>query len=186
MRRQEAARSLGRTLGETQWRRRGACLRREFHEARGDYQYNVGPATEAATLYLPASQRARFIDETDPRGTRTRRTATPPAVEASQPGTEPSSIPTFLFLLAAVVAVFFLLRMFRGGAAVGPSTRHGSAQFAPMQFGMPEDPKSLHHGTFLGFSHRLGDARGVVGRPVVTTPEAHRDRGIIALKVRTD
>ncbi|MET4133011.1 type IV secretion system protein VirD4 [Porphyrobacter sp. MBR-155] len=152
---------------------RGPCRRREFFQISSDYRYGPEAATEAANLYLPESQRARFIDVTDSRGTRSPAPAASQPTVPSAPSSLPSIIVSALFLAGALIVGNILFRMIRNRAGSGPSTRHGSAQFASMQFGMPDDPRSLHHGVFLGFSHRLGDARAVVGRPILTTQEAH-------------
>lgn len=152
---------------------RGPCRRREFHEISGDYRYGLEAATEAANLYLPQNQRAQFVSEASPRSApATATAASPPPEYSSSSGDPPFATLAFIALVLVALGVFVWL-LARGGKDGGRSTRHGSAQFAPMQFGMPDDPASLHHGAFLGFSHRLGDTRGVVGRPIVTTEEAH-------------
>lgn len=155
---------------------RGPCRRRDFHEISGQYRYGLEAATEAANLYMPENTRARFIDVTDARGTRAPpSTSAPISTQASQSSGDPP-FAALVFIVVGVVAVglFLLILLFaRRGTDGGRSIRHGSAQFAPMQFGMPDPPASLHQGVFLGFSHKLGGQAAVVGRPIVTNPESH-------------
>ncbi len=151
----------------------GPCRRREFYEVSGDYRYGREAATEAANRYLPADQRARFIDVTDSRGTRT--PAPPPSPQASTTSSDEFwldwSFPLF-GAFAILLFVAFLRFLFRETESKPPSTAYGSATFAKAETGLPP-PEKLFHGTFFGFSYQDDKKQEPMAKPIVSEPENH-------------
>lgn len=151
----------------------GPCRRREFYEVSGDYRYGLEAATEAANRYLPADQRARFIDVTDSRGTRT--PAPPPSPQASTTSSDEFwldwSFPLF-GAFAILLFVAFLRFLFRETESKPPSTAYGSATFAKPETGLPP-PEKLFHGTFFGFSYQDDKKQEPMAKPIVSEPENH-------------
>lgn len=152
---------------------RGPCRRREFHEVSGDYNYDVGPATEAANLYLPESQRSRFIDVTDPRGTRTALPPTPqPEVKSSWENIGPILTAIFFAAIGLFLLIAFLRFLMRKGEGKPPSNTYGSATFAKPETGLPP-PEKLFRGTFFGFSYQGDEQKETLAKPIVSEPENH-------------
>lgn len=151
---------------------RGPCRRREFHEISGSYRYGLEAATEAANLYLPQSQRARFIDVTDSRGTRS---PPPPAPQIEPESSWEDFWPGLSAFVFAAIGLFLLIAFFRFLARKNepkPSTTYGSATFAGPETGLPP-PEKLFRGTFFGFSYQDDEKKEPIAKTIVSEPESH-------------
>lgn len=151
----------------------GPCRRREFHEISGNYRYGLDAATEAANRYLPAEQRAQFIDVTDSRGTRTPAPTPPP--QASTTSSDQFWLDWSFPLLGAfaiLLLVAFFRFLLRETESKPPSTAYGSATFAKPETGLPP-PEKLFRGTFFGFSYQDDEQKEPMAKPIVSEPENH-------------
>ena len=149
----------------------GPCRRRTFYQIRTDYNYDIEPARDAATRYLPASLHEQFIDITAPRGTRT----PPPApVRVSEQPFKPLG-PTLIqiaFVVVGLLLIFAFLKFVFGQRGKGESVTYGSAKFADPVVGMPSTDR-LFHGVFMGFSILPSEFKQTPAVPIITEPENH-------------
>ncbi len=158
-----------------------SCRRRDFHETRGDYQYNLGQAVETANLYFPANFHERFVDSTGIGGSREeyrqyqeKLRAEREQQEEMRDAQDPAwrSIKIGLIGFAIIMAVCGLMIWLsrngnKGGATSG---NYGTADFAnPLT---PKFDDSVFRGVFFGPAAHP-NVKGSIFAPVVSAPESH-------------
>lgn len=163
----------------------GGCKRRTFYNTRVDYEYDRGPATEAAELYIPEALRDRFIDMSGGGRSRIRDQRDMAAARDRQA----SSSSTFsapggprIFVTGMVLFIvggigFLIWRQFFKEAepepvpiAPPPTKNHGAADFQYLD--ARGNPKDTVQGVFLGKQSRPGRTTEI-SYPLYTKPEMH-------------
>lgn len=157
----------------------GRCRRSEFHNARGEFEYDRERAEEAGALYLPPSIRAQFVEITGPTGSRTQHAAEVAAAQANQS----KRLYDFDFgwlseMYGWVVFAFFgtlfliWMKSISSSQTNKLSGNFGTADYAPFRSSMAE-PLGLIQGVYLGMSAYPGLGNLVNGAPIMSTPGAH-------------
>lgn len=162
------------------------CARRTFHEARGQYKFDLSHAIETAEMYFPESFRERFIDSTGIGGSRVEyaqyqeeQRAERQKQDDERAAKNPQGIIVLVgvgFALAVAGIVSLLVWLSKRGEASGRtvSDNYGSAQWAPV--GKDPPPVAALTGLFLGkhgFVDHPNEGETVKLPPVFTSPEAH-------------
>lgn len=157
-----------------------SCRRRDFHETRGDYQYNLGQAVETANLYFPANFHERFVDSTGIGGSReeyrqyqeklrAEREQQEEMRDAQDPAWRSIKIGLIGFVIIMAVCGLMIL-LSRNGKKGGTSGNYGTADFAnPLT---PKFDESVFKGVFFGPAAHP-DIKGSIFAPVVSAPESH-------------
>lgn len=159
------------------------CLRRTFHETRGEYRHDLDRAQEVAERYFPREFRARFIDATGIGGSRERFRQDQERQRAEREQQEARTDPfndeissmvigvSFMIVILGGVALLFWLASYLGGRKEGgTSGNYGTADYAsPLDARFDE---GLFKGVFLGPAAHPG-IPGSIFAPIVTAPESH-------------
>lgn len=163
-----------------------SCRRRDYHEARGDFQHDLGPAVETANLYFPAAFHERFVDSTGFGGSRAEYAQAQEERRAQREQFEDArwrSSPERSIFIGLTVGAILLggigLLLWLGSRGKGEKERpttgnYGTAQWAPV--GKDPPPLAAFTGLFLGkhgFVDHPDEGETVKLPPVFTSPEAH-------------
>ena len=158
-----------------------SCRRRDFHETRGDYQYDLVYAVETANLYFPANFHERFVDSTGIGGSREEYRQYQEQLRAEREQQETQRAyqdPMWRSIkigMIGFVVIFgglglLLLLSSRSGKSKGTSGNYGTADFAnPLT---PKFDQSVFKGVFFGPAAHP-DIKGSIFAPVVSAPESH-------------
>jgi type IV secretory pathway TraG/TraD family ATPase VirD4 len=156
------------------------CRRRDFHETRAQYQYDINRAQETAALYFPESFFDRFVDSTGIGGSRIGYAAYQERVKAERDAQEEAKWQregpgrsVMIGLIGGVltlggIGLLLLWASRRAGSAT--SGNYGTADYAsPLDARFDE---GLFKGVFLGPAAHPG-IPGSIFAPIVTAPESH-------------
>lgn len=157
-----------------------SCRRRDFHETRGDYQYDLEHAVETANLYFPANFHERFVDSTGIGGSREeyrqyqeKLRAEREQQEEMRDAQDPASRSIKIGLIGFVIIMAvcgLMIWLSRNGKKRGTSGNYGTADFAnPLT---PKFDESVFKGVFFGPAAHP-DIKGSIFAPVVSAPESH-------------
>lgn len=158
-----------------------SCRRRDFHETRGDYQYNLEHAVETANLYFPANFHERFVDSTGIGGSReeyrqyqeklrAEREQQEEMRDAQDPAWRSIKIGLIGFVIIMAVCGLMIWLSRNGNKGGGTSGNYGTADFAnPLT---PKFDDSVFRGVFFGPAAHP-NVKGSIFAPVVSAPESH-------------
>lgn len=158
-----------------------SCRRRDFHETRGDYQYNHEHAVETANLYFPANFHERFVDSTGIGGSReeyrqyqeklrAEREQQEEMRDAQDPAWRSIKIGLVGFVIIMAVCGLMIWLSSNGKKGGGTSGNYGTADFAnPLT---PKFDDSVFRGVFFGPAAHP-NVKGSIFAPVVSAPESH-------------